>query len=95
MNVFLKNVGIVKETEKAYLLTFISQGYKVVKWVPKSQIYITNVQPTKSFYYTYHNLKCNSYGMISDGMAKKNWYEKCCNLEVKGWFYKKELKGSY
>ena len=44
MNVFLKNVGIVKETEKAYLLTFWQGGFKDVKWVPKSQIYITNVQ---------------------------------------------------
>lgn len=93
-NVFVKNVGIVKETEKAYLLTFWADGYKITKWIPKSQLYITNVKNTSDFYYTYHNLRTNSYGVISEGTAKKNWYNKKCDTEIVGWFYKKELRGA-
>lgn len=90
MNIYLKNIGIVKETSKAYLMVFNCNGLKVVQWVPKSVVELTNEYTTQSFYYTYSNFKMSG-GMIQDGTVQKNWYSNACNIELKGWFYKKNL----
>jgi hypothetical protein len=83
MNVFLNNIGIAKETEKAYLLVF---GTEKTAWVPKSVIYITDVQATNSYYLVWNVTKYNPQtgGMV----AKKINYSKKCNIEMVGNFYK-------
>lgn len=94
MNVYLNNIGIVKETPKAYLMVFNCNGFKDTQWVPKSVIEVSKEHSTTSFYYTYSNFKMAG-GRIQDGTAKKNWYSKACSMEIKSWFYKKNLCMAY
>jgi hypothetical protein len=93
MKVFLNNVGIIKETEKAVLICVVQGGFSGTKWVPKSQIKLSKVSKTHNFYYTYHNMKFVG-GRLSDGTARKNFYDKKANAEVSAWFYKKNLQNA-
>lgn len=87
MNVFLLNVGIVKETEKAYLIAVKNGHEKSAKWIPKSAIYITNQRDNLGMYLEW---KCQPYNSIEgDMVATKKFYDKTCDIEIKGSFYLK------
>lgn len=92
------NVGIIRETEKAIKVSFWSSSnyrgslkaekyYVSTNWIPKSQVKILKEYESISFYKTYHNLKCNAYGTISDGIVKTHKVTKHMTLELPKWLY--------
>jgi len=96
------NLGIAKETEKAVLVVLWSSGnyrgflagekyQKQTAWVPKSLLNILEEKETLNFYNTYHKLRTNAYGCISEGIVKRNPIKKQIKAEVPAWFYKKNL----
>jgi len=101
MRVFIE-VGVVKETEKAMLVTFWTSGnykgfksgekYEVITaWVPKSIVEVLETGNKRSTYNTYHNLRCNAYGTISEGTVKRNAVSKSAKIAVPQWLYKKNM----
>jgi hypothetical protein len=101
MKAFIE-VGIVKETEKAMLVTYWTSGnyrgfksgekYEVVTaWLPKSQVEVLESGEKTSRYNTYHNLRCNAYGTISEGTVKKHTVRKSAKLAVPQWLYNKTM----
>lgn len=95
-------VGLVKETEKAVLVSFWTSGnyrgflhgekYEVITaWLPKSQINLLSEREKYSSYMTYSNLKANHMGLISEGTCKRNLVKTAVKLEIPAWLYKKSL----
>jgi len=101
MKAFIE-IGIVKETEKAILVSFWTSGnYKgfklgekyetITAWLPKSQVEVLEEGEKSSRYNTYHNLKCNNYGTISEGTIKKHYVHKSARIAIPQWLYKKAM----
>lgn len=96
------NVGLVKETEKAMLVSFwtasnikgfrAGQKYEVITaWVPKSQVEVVRTFDHFSSFNTYHNLKSNHMGLISEGTVKRNRVSKAMTVMIPNWLYKKSM----
>lgn len=100
-------LGIVKETEKAYLVNYSHamshEGFKAGQtyanstcWIPKSQVEVLSTKENRPHSYTtYHNLKTNAYGTISEGQAKRHQCFGSIVCMIPQWLYKKNMVYGY
>lgn len=95
-------VGLVKQTEKAVLVSFwtsanqrgfkVGERYEVITaWLPKSQVNLLERKDRSTTYRTYHNLRTNHMGLISEGTVKTNLVKETVKIELPSWLYQKSM----
>ena len=84
-------VGLVKETEKALLVNYKSQGYWVQKWLPKSKVSVLEMGEKVSFLQVYSNAKFDCYGRMQDCKVKTSAIKTSARIVIPKWLYTLEM----